>query len=373
MVAADQDDLGGTGIAMRGRFYLFGFLGLLILAAGVYLGFSSFLSVLDPEGEAEEDAVPSTLPILKLGTRHQFPEIRFPHYVSVQEVEKTFRPDEPVLGLVLHGEVRTYSIDQLNRNEMVVDELAGVPILVTYCPLCRTGIVYDRRVRGEVLDFGHRGWLYEESFMFFDTQTDSLWVQATGEAVHGAYKGTLLERLPATQTTWDLWLKQHPETLVLARPAGMGEGYRPDRKEDPGTVNRGPASNPQATRGIGLAVFLPGQQKLYPFRELAKQPAVIDLIGDQRVLVVYHAARQTAVAFEYRPAGGGFKFSPPLVTAVDVILTDEQTGSTWSGMTGRCLQGPAKGTRLQQLPTTQFVEGIWPRHFPGAPVYQFPF
>jgi hypothetical protein len=58
--------------------------------------------------------------------------------------------------------------------------------------------VYARRVKGEVLDFGHRGWLYEESFLFYDRQTDSLWVQATGEAVHGPYKGTRLERLPAT-------------------------------------------------------------------------------------------------------------------------------------------------------------------------------
>jgi hypothetical protein len=117
-------------------------------------------------------------------------------------------------------------------------------------------------------------------------------------------------------------------------------------------------------------VFLPGQQKLFPFRELAKKPAVIDLVGDQRVLVVYNAARQTAVAFECRHASQELKFSPPVVTEVDVILTDEQTGSTWSGMTGRCLQGPARGAQLRQLPSTQFLEGKWPRLFPGKPVFQ---
>ena len=81
--------------------------------------------------------------------------------------------------------------------------------------------MYARKVGDQVLDFDHRGWLYEESFMFYDYQTDSLWVQATGQAVDGKYKGTKLDRLPATQTTWSEWRRlkrRHLRTGALLLP-----------------------------------------------------------------------------------------------------------------------------------------------------------
>jgi hypothetical protein len=87
----------------------------------------SGLDISEPETE-----VPQGLPIVPWGKRHHFPEIRKPWYVPAQENASAPGEDEPVLGLVLGKQARAFSTNQLNDHEMVIDEIAGVPVLVTY-------------------------------------------------------------------------------------------------------------------------------------------------------------------------------------------------------------------------------------------------
>jgi hypothetical protein len=232
--------------------------------------------------------------------------------------------------------------------------------------------VYARRVKGTVLDFSHRGWLYEESFLFYDYQTDSLWVQATGEAVHGPYKGTQLERVPSTQTTWKEWRTLHPQTRVLSRLLEQKFAYTHDSYTRYYNTGHGVKYQRYAPLHFGLAVVFPAAQKLYPFDVLEKHPVIADRLGTEPVLVVYHAATHTAVAFDPRYQGQLLTFGTPEVTADEVLLKDRQTGSTWSGLTGRCITGPAQGAQLRQWPSTQFVVENWPLHYPKGAVYAAP-
>lgn len=78
------------------------------------------------------DAPPPGLPIVAWGQRHEFPVIREPQYVSAAHGDQLLAADEPVLGLVLNGVARAYSTNQLNEHEMVLDKIAGTPVLVTY-------------------------------------------------------------------------------------------------------------------------------------------------------------------------------------------------------------------------------------------------
>ncbi len=229
--------------------------------------------------------------------------------------------------------------------------------------------MYARRVGDAVLDFDHRGWLYEESFLFYDHQTDSLWVQATGEAVHGPYRGTRLERLPATHTTWSRWRQWHPQTRVLSRPAHLMFRYWEDSFERYYETGRGIRYQRNAPLSFGLAIVLPDVQKLYPFQELQKTLVLADRLGEIPLVIVFQGASRTAVAFDRRHQGREFDFELLEMGETDVTLKDRQTGSTWSGLTGRCLEGTAKGTQLRQLITTQFVVENWPLHYPQAPVY----
>jgi Protein of unknown function (DUF3179) len=75
---------------------------------------------------------PPGLSINAWSTRDCFPVIRKPWYVSAGLGDTLLAPDEPVLGLVLGNEIRAYSTNQLNEHEMVLDDIAGTPVLVTY-------------------------------------------------------------------------------------------------------------------------------------------------------------------------------------------------------------------------------------------------
>jgi hypothetical protein len=229
--------------------------------------------------------------------------------------------------------------------------------------------VYARKVGEEVLDFGHRGWLYEESFLFYDYQTDSLWVQATGEAVDGRYKGTKLDRLPATQTSWSEWRQLHPETRVLSRPKNKNAKYWHDSYELNYATGTGIKYQRHKPLTFGLAVLTPSGQKLYPFEELEKQPVLSDQIDSDPVLVVFHLTSRTAVAWEPRSKGVKLEFHSPKVEMMDLLMIERSTGSTWSGLTGRCLTGPDQGGQLRQLTSTQFVVENWTLHYPAAPIY----
>jgi hypothetical protein len=232
--------------------------------------------------------------------------------------------------------------------------------------------VYVRRVHGKVLDFGHRGWLLNESFLFYDTSTDSLWLQATGEAVHGPYKGTRLERLPATHTTWEQWRARHPDTLVLGRPACDRHHFERDGYDRYYQTGNGIAYCRNRPLTLGIAAILPETQKLYPFAALEKAGAVSDELGGLPVLVVYHPPSRTGMIFERRAGGQVLELVPAAIGTEDVLLTDRRTGASWSGLRGECLRGPARGSRLRQLLSTQFVLENWRLHYPRGAVYGQP-
>jgi hypothetical protein len=232
--------------------------------------------------------------------------------------------------------------------------------------------VYARRVGDKVLDFNHRGWLYEETFTFYDYETDSLWVQATGLAVAGAYKGTYLQRLPSVQTIWSQWKSLHPDSRVLARVLDGNSAYWKDSYESYYQTGSGIKYQRHHTLSFGMAVVLPGGQKLYPFQELEKKPVLADRVAGEPVLVVFQPASRTAVGFDPRQNGQALDFPDYHVDKTDVTLTDKQTRSSWSGLTGRCLAGPSKGAHLRQLTTTQWIVENWPLHYPKGPVYRAP-
>jgi hypothetical protein len=231
--------------------------------------------------------------------------------------------------------------------------------------------VYARRLGDEVLNFGHRGWLYEDSFLFYDRKTDSLWVQATGQAVHGPLKGRVLDRLPATQTTWTAWRQQHPDTLVLGRPFQRTDKYWHDAYRANYETGKGIAYDRHKPVSFGLAVVLPGAQKLYPFPELAQGPVVLDEVGGVPIVVVYLPGLKTALAFDRRQGDEVLTFAAT-ETGERAVRLKDGAGSTWNGATGRCVNGPRQGAQLRQVVSTQFVVENWPLHYSKGQRYSAP-
>jgi hypothetical protein len=137
-----------------------------------------------------------------------------------------------VIGVVVGEEARAYPIRVLNWHEVVNDTLGGLPIAVTYHPLCDSVVVFDRRVAGGTLEFGVSGLLWNSNLLMYDRRAspdeESLWSQLMARAVAGPAatgEGVALRVMPASVTRWDLWLAEHPDTTVVEPDPLLFERY----------------------------------------------------------------------------------------------------------------------------------------------------
>jgi Protein of unknown function (DUF3179) len=154
--------------------------------------------------------------------RDGIPSIDDPKFVPASEAAL---PDqEPVIGLVVDGDARAYPLRILIWHEIVNDVVGGVPVAVTYCPLCNTGLVFDRRVHDRVLEFGTTGKLRHSDLVMYDRTTESWWQQFLGEAIVGELTGTQLAMLPARLESFAKFKQRAPDGRVQV-PSGATRAY----------------------------------------------------------------------------------------------------------------------------------------------------
>ncbi|MGO1118469.1 DUF3179 domain-containing protein [Rhodovibrionaceae bacterium A322] len=141
------------------------------------------------------------------------PSIDKPRFKHVSKVE--LPGTEPVIGLTVNGHSRAYPLRILTWHEIVNDTLGGVPVTVTYCPLCNAALVFDRRLGDQVLDFGTTGKLRNSDLVMYDRQTQSWWQQFLGRGIVGELTGEELTLLPARLESWDSFRTRLPQSEVL--------------------------------------------------------------------------------------------------------------------------------------------------------------
>jgi hypothetical protein len=151
-----------------------------------------------------------------------------PEFVAVGEA-KWVVESNPVLGVVVGEEAHVYPVHLIEPHQIVNDEINGVPVVVTYDPLAAVPRAFRREVEGRTLSFGVSGLVYNSNFLLYDRETESLWLQFTGEAIAGPMAGKKLERIPIRQELMGTWLVRHPLSRVLARPRPTKIDYRYSR------------------------------------------------------------------------------------------------------------------------------------------------
>ena len=124
---------------------------------------------------------------------------------------------EAVIALEILGEARAYPLRYLMWHEIVNDELGGVPVAVTFCPLCNSAVSFDRRVGAQVLTLGVTGKLRASDMVMYDRESESWWQQATGEGIVGEMTGVQLTSLPSWMESWESFAARNPEGLVMKR------------------------------------------------------------------------------------------------------------------------------------------------------------
>jgi len=152
------------------------------------------------------------------------PSIDSPEFVAVADVGD-LAATEPVIGLVVAGDARAYPLRILIWHEIVNDTVGGIPVAVTYCPLCNSAVVFDRRVAGEATEFGTTGKLRNSDLVMYDRATESWWQQFLGEAIVGVRTGTQLKVLPARLESWERFAARFPEGRVLVAKASFWNAY----------------------------------------------------------------------------------------------------------------------------------------------------
>ncbi len=130
-----------------------------------------------------------------------------------------------ILGLAFGQDARAYPMNILTHHELVNDTLGGKAILISYFPLCGTGMVFERRLDGKLLDFGVSGLLYRSDLLMYDRQTESLWSQIEAKAVTGTLAGKKLTLQRSQMMNWGRWRKKYPNTTVMSRRTGHTRNY----------------------------------------------------------------------------------------------------------------------------------------------------
>ncbi len=179
-----------------------------------------------PNTNFENNSVENWVEILSGGPpKDGIPAIDNPTFISVAD-ETRLMDREPVITLEIEGTTpRAYPIRYLTWHEIVNDEVGGVPVAVTFCPLCNSGITFDRRVDQGTLTFGVSGKLRNSDMIMFDRETESWWQQAIGEAIVGDLNGTELVSLPGWMESWEAFKTRNPDAMVMAQPTGFGRNY----------------------------------------------------------------------------------------------------------------------------------------------------
>lgn len=231
-------------------------------------------------------------------------------------------------------------------------------------------MVFAREVGGEELTFGVSGKLIMNAVVMYDHQTETLWSQFLASAVDGPLSGVDLELVPSQLTTWAAWTKQHPDTKLLDRSIGRRGGRDPYfsyyNSGNAGVL--GEANRDKRLRTKELIIGLDhGRERIaYGFTNLRSEPIINDFYDGDPTLITYDALGQAAVAFD-RTVGG----APLTFEAVDEsTMTDRETGSVWSTISGEALSGDHAGEQLTKLPSFVAFWFSWSDFYPGTDVYE---
>jgi len=220
------------------------------------------------------------------------PSIDNPKFIPIAKAGEFLKDTEPGIALDIKGIQRFYPFQILVWHEIVNDTINGKRVLVTYCPLCLSGIVFDPFVKGDQVEFGTSGKLWNSNLVMYDRKTDSLWSQILGEAVVGEMTGAKLKVLPSDQIRFGEWKKLHPAGDVLSRDTGATRFYGQDPYGNyyttPGTyfpVNK--RDDRLGDKNFVLGVVVNNKAKAYWPEAIKKVGTVEDHFGDTVIVVRY--------------------------------------------------------------------------------------
>jgi len=316
--------------------------------------------------------------------RDGIPPIDNPDFVAVKMANSWLEAHEPVVSLEVNNEAKAYPLQILTRHEIVNDEVGGMPVTVTFCPLCNSAIVFDRRLGDVVYDFGVSGMLRNSDLIMWDRQTQSWWQQLTGEAIVGELTGCLLTSLPAAIVSWKDFSAANPAGLVLSQNTGFarqyGENPYPDydRPENPPFLFRGDLDARLPPKERIAAVTVNDVNVAFPFTTLEQERVVNYTVSGQDLVVFFKSGTRSALddrlISRSRDVGATGVFDPVLngrkltFRLDDQNFMDNETNSVWS-IFGQATKGPSAGDALTPITHANPFWFSWQAFKPNTLIY----
>ncbi len=325
------------------------------------------------------------LGIPALDPRDGIPPIDDPIFEPVSVASGWLDDRVPGALVLLGGAARFYPLGILHRHEIVNDEIAGIPVAVTYCPLCNTAVTFDRRVEGEVLRFGVSGLLRNSDLVMWDDRTVSLWQQVTGEAIVGSATGTVLSPIATAIVAFGEFASSYPDGLSLSTDMGTFiaygsnpyEGYSSRSAPYPFYTGEIDPRYPALERVVGVTEG--GKATAYPFPLMSEIGVVNDYVGGIPVAVFWGGntadALDTHQITDGRSIGTGLAYLRTVdgqeLTFVKEgnLFRDQETSSQWT-LLGEAISGPLAGTRLELAVHRNDFWFAWGAFFPDGTVYE---
>ena len=263
----------------------------------------------DPAAYNGFDVSAATVPLAAIQRggppKDGIPAIDQPKFVTAAQAQ--LQSDDRVLGLQRNGIARAYPVRILNWHEVVNDRVGPESIVISYCPLCGTGMAFEARVGERPTTFGVSGLLYNSDVLLYDRATQSLWSQIKQMAVAGPMHGARLKSVPLEHTTWADWRTRNPDTQVLSTATGFARDYDRDpyagyEKIERLMFNVEHRDDRFSLKEWVLGLEIDGVQKAYPFSVLARAAgdsgSVTDTVGKRVVRVQFDRSHRTARAFD---------------------------------------------------------------------------
>ena len=317
--------------------------------------------------------------------RDGIPPIDNPRFESIEEAEAVMNDLEPVVTFKINGEARAYPLAILTWHEIINDVVGGEPVTITFCPLCNTAIVFDRRLDGTVHEFGVSGNLRISDLIMYDRETHTWWQQLTGEGIVGVQAGKRLTFLPAPIISWADFKEANPDSLVLSRDTGFSRPYGSnpyagyDRVDRPPFLFEGEKDDRLLPKERVAAIEIGDVSAAFPFPVLETERVVNYPVNGTDVVVFFKpgtvSALDRALIIDSKDVGATGVFDADLdgrtltFRLQDGEFVDDQTGSVWN-ILGEAVEGEMTGKSLTPIVHGNHFWFAWGAFNPDTLIYK---
>ncbi|MGM5469717.1 DUF3179 domain-containing protein [Flavobacteriaceae bacterium LMO-SS05] len=320
----------------------------------------------------------------------QIPPINTPSFITIEEAKKTYFEHEPVIAIEINKEAKAYPLSVLMYHEIVNDNIGGVPIIATYCPLCNAAIAFNRNLEfnGQtyLLDFGVSGMLRKSDMVMWDRQTESWWQQFTGEALVGDLNGAELEFIPSLLISLSDFSKNYPNGKVLSTHNGLGDvnyaenpyvNYDDINNKTPFLFKETVDERLPAMERI-VDVSFDGTTRIYPLTTIQKETVINDSINNNPLVIFYETKTLSVLDAKEidksKAVGAVTVFSPKVDGKTLTFIKkgdsffDKETNSEWT-IAGKCIAGKHEGIHLETIRSGNHFAFAWFAFQPECEIY----